>query len=289
MRTLLGQALQRPVTPWENPNLIALAELMQRNPDGVVKTLEETISALDLSDHEAQVTAQRAVQLLGCIQGPSVLKEFAALNARWKAIAPAPLREVVITALDSCPVRPLTTLIRERTADTIAMLTTWMMTENDPDVLRLGLTILSTHSSVLNSDLVRRVATILPEDDIAVAVRKARINALTDDQALYLEAKTWIEEIIARIQRGESQSARESESDTDVIHFVFRKLHDHPAAVKGHAADFGRLMESVEQRSLDITRELDTAATDERKGRLRIQGNQATLIRDYLVTLVPKQ
>jgi len=285
MKTLLGRALQLPVTPWENPDLIPLRELMRKDPDGAVRTVEETIGGLDLRNAEAQIVAQRAVQLLGCVRGASVLKELDALYSGWKRAGLNSLRNVSIQALDSCPVSPPITLIREQGGETTALLTSWLMTENDSDVVRTGLRILSTHSSSMSADLVRRMRSILPDDEVAVAMRKAMINALKEDRSLYLETRAWIEEIIAGMEQRESQSAREYESETDLIHFLFRKLHEHPAAGKGHAEDFGRLAERIETRSLGIGRSLGAADTEERRGSLRMQRNQAALIRDYLLAL----
>src|SRR5262245_65921250 len=55
MKTLLGRALKLTVSPWENPSLIPLRELMRKDPDGVVRAVEEVIGGGELEDADAEI------------------------------------------------------------------------------------------------------------------------------------------------------------------------------------------------------------------------------------------
>ena len=276
MESMLTKALSEPITIIER---FELGGLLPEYPDKALKILDKEMEGLQikkdsLSDY---FMARYFLRLIGAVANESALNRLDAAYKRWKGKEFYPIRQEIIISLytNSRGLKTIKDTVPDKTAQ---KLKNWLKDEDEPEVLGVGLRILSSITSDLSAELLENVKGKISDFEIDIAVRKVKINGLNTYPEVYQNTTAWIDELIKDIEGEAVFSWKNQESRESLIYFSFKKLRNDPRELKKHLKEFKARVQKCQLILKSLEDKIKRSKPDEDRLNLHRQGSIIELI-----------
>lgn len=228
--------------------------LARQDPAAARKHLQSLRARVDeFDENSARVAAFDFVRIV-CESPPEVAFEF--LDAIYKKFSTqddAALRQFIFNEAIS--------LLHEAREQTLLTFKRWLLMETDAEVKSHGFGAFARFARAWDVELAESLKGKIPQEEIDLAQRMVRLNALKDHGDLYRELSVWLNEYIFQLESSEpvvpTPSMLRLQENTRI--FVASKLFSLPSSVLG---EHSQQIKQFHQRCENLRKQAEIRCDD---------------------------